>query len=89
MATNWTPPASIGHCCEISQNIEKFQLNQSCLLRSEIQYDGYIHLPQLHVLLTPPLQKIIDIHGFGTEDKKIYTWTSSWCSQSILCGKLS
>ena len=70
MATNRTPPIFIGHCCEIRQNIEKFQLNQSYLLRSETLYDRYLHLLQLQVLLPPPLQQSIDIHGFGAEDKK-------------------
>lgn len=32
-------------------------------------FDGYIPLPQLHILIPLPLHDSIDVHGFGKEDE--------------------
>ena len=32
-----------------------------------LRYDGYLYLPQLYLLLPPPLLKYVYIHGFGKE----------------------
>ena len=66
----------VGHCCELLKSIEKERASSvyrstESLIQSNnnICYDGYIHLPQLHILIPPPLHNSIDVHGFGKEDE--------------------
>ena len=62
----------MGHCCEVVKQIEHERAsNVYCCPPSnnKIVYDGYIHLPQLHILIPPPLHNCIDVHGFGKEDE--------------------
>ena len=33
-----------------------------------LRYDGYLHLPELGILIPPPILKYVDVHGFGKED---------------------
>ena len=33
-----------------------------------LRYDGYFHIPELLILLPPPIVKNVDVHGFGNED---------------------
>ena len=70
IATNKIPSTFVGHCCEIRQNIQIHKSNSVPLQRAKLRYDGYLHLPQLHILLPPPLHQCIDIHGFGKENNK-------------------
>ena len=70
---NIFPPKDfVGHCCELVKNIEKEKATTaytSTQSNNNICYDGYIHLPQLHILIPPPLHNSIDVHGFGREDE--------------------
>jgi len=62
----------LGHCCEIKQKInECVQRNNPPLKNTEkmvLRYDGYLHFPELGILIPPPILKYVDVHGFGKED---------------------
>ena len=59
----------IGHCCEISNSMQglKSTSNKS----GKKQFDGWLFLPQLNLLIDSPLHGNINIHGFGKGDKMI------------------
>ena len=58
----------IGHCCEIRSNIANCKGNITKEnSKFGLRYDGYIHLPQLGLLIPPPILTHIDIHAFGKE----------------------
>ena len=62
----------VGHCCEVVKQIEHDRASNvysSPSTNNNILYDGYIHLPQLHILIPPPPHNCIDVHGFGKENK--------------------
>ena len=69
---NKTPPLFIGHCCELRIKINAHQTilaNKTKIIpQSPLQYDGYLHLPQLNILIPSPTNKYVDVHGFGGED---------------------
>ena len=72
----WGKPVSknfIGHCCEVRLRIEKCVEEQKKNLvinkNQELRWDGYLHFPQLHILIPPPMNDYIDIHGLGKEDE--------------------
>ena len=65
------PSDFVGHCCEIQQSVSELIAEENALAAinsKDIYLDGYLHLPQLHILLPPPLHNFIDVHGFGEED---------------------
>ena len=63
-------PLFIGHCCELKNKIERTMESSKGITDdySELKYDGYLHIPQLHILLDTPLVDYVDIHGLGKED---------------------
>ena len=66
------PKEFIGNCCEIKNKIEKCMDHNSTLNsikdNVELQYDGYLHFPQLHLMLDTPYVTHVDVHGLGKED---------------------
>ena len=64
------PPDFVGHCCEVRKKIEESrQADPHITSVSSLKFDGYLHLPQLHVLVPPPMDRFVDIHGFGAESE--------------------
>ena len=66
------PPSFIGHCCEVQNKIEARQIRRikdNITPQYKLRYDGYLHLPQLYILLSSPSDNYVDIYGFGSEDK--------------------
>ena len=66
------PVSYIGHCYEIKIKIEQC-LNDNLISKSDnnrdkLLYDGYLHLPEMHLLLSPLVINYVDIHGFAKED---------------------
>ena len=61
----------VGHCCEVRQQIEKCVKTKqySEINHNELQHDGFLHIPQLHILIPPPIRGWIDVHGLGAEDQ--------------------
>ena len=55
----------VGHCCEYKQKIKN---NVIDVTTSKLCYDGYLHFPEIALLIPPPLVEWVDIHGFCKEN---------------------
>ena len=66
------PLSYVGHCCEIKASIDKCVKNTNpplnCSENIELHYEGYLHLPELGILILPPIVKYVDVHRFGNEE---------------------
>ena len=66
------PKKFIGHCCELKNSISNHQLQNEKMVDEhecrDIKYDGYLHFPQVHILLDSPMVNHVDVHGLGKED---------------------
>ena len=62
----------VGHCCEIKASIDKCVKNinppLNCSENIELRYNGYLHLPELGILIPPPIVRYVDVHGFRKEE---------------------
>ena len=72
ITNNKQPPSFIGHCCEIRIKIqESIEIQNKHTPKSAnvklLHYDGYLHLPELSILIPPSIVSNVDIHGFGKE----------------------
>ena len=70
--TNIQLSTFIGHCCELKLVIEDCAVEKDNTNttdnRDGLLYDGYLHLPELEILIPPDMVKSVDIHGLGKEN---------------------
>ena len=66
-------PSFIGHCCELKTTINKnkystcHKRNNDVLDRSQLLYDGCLHIPAIAILIPPSMNCCVDVHGLGRE----------------------
>ena len=65
---NIVPKNFIGHCCELKSKIKDNMKIEDHITTNPIKYDGYLHFPQVDILLDTPLVTHVDVHGLGKED---------------------
>ena len=66
------PSLCIEHCYEIKNKTGEYCNNDNIPSVSSpmggLYYGGYLHLPELHILLPTTIVKYVDVDGFGKED---------------------
>ena len=72
LSTNPKLSKFIGHCCELKSAIENCAINKETRSPSDkddgLLYDGYLHIPELGILIQPSIAKSVDVHGLGKEN---------------------
>jgi hypothetical protein len=66
------PKNFVGHCCEIKEKISDkcihHHIDADHMQVKDMKYDGYLHFPQVHIILDSPIVDYVDVHGLGKED---------------------
>ena len=66
------PSTFVGQCCELKMAIENHATKNKISCPNEkhdgLLYDGYLHFPELEILISRSIIQFVDIHGLGKED---------------------
>ena len=60
---------------------DKFAIDKD----SHLLYDGYLHIPELGILIQPSIAKSVDAHGLGRENNYQYAWLITRCGEFEKC----
>ena len=79
------PRNFIGYYYKVGNRIKEYRsttkISSVTNIPLSLRYDGFLHLPQLQILLPPPIVRYINIHGFVKEATFISTWSTARCDR--------
>lgn len=79
--------------CEVKEKINECVKSNNTHLNNSVKvglhYDGYLHFPELGILILSLILKYIDVHAFGKEDSmevpsQVLTVIAGECAQECI-----